>query len=154
MSRSSLVSDATPPDVGSVEEVLELVRAQGGRATSARRVLVQVLFEHVGHLSAEMLAEAVQTKSPDVHVSTVYRNLEELERLGVVSHTHLGHGPATYHLAARRHGHLVCEGCGATVEVPVSLFDSLSRQAASRFGFDVDPGHSAVMGRCRSCQDH
>jgi Fur family transcriptional regulator, ferric uptake regulator len=154
VSRSPLAANATLPDIGSVEDVLELVRAQGGRATSARRVLVQVLFEHAGHLSAEELAEAVQAQSPDVHVSTVYRNLEELERLGVVSHTHLGHGAATYHLAARRHGHLVCEQCGATVEIPVSFFDPLSQQAASRFGFDVDPGHSALMGRCQSCKAH
>lgn len=152
MSRSPLAPDATVPDVDSVEGVLELVRARGGRATTARRIIVEVLFERAGHLNAEALAEAVQAQSPDVHVSTVYRNLEELERLGVVTHTHLGHGPATYHLAARRHGHLVCEECGTTVEVPLDLFASLTKQAESRFGFDVDPGHSAVMGRCSACR--
>jgi Fur family transcriptional regulator, ferric uptake regulator len=113
---------------------------------------VEALFERRGHLSAEELARAVQAKAPDVHVSTVYRNLEELERLGVVAHTHLGHGPATYHLADRRHGHLVCEICGRTVEVPVAVFSSLRKQALSEFGFAVDPGHSAVMGRCDHCR--
>lgn len=152
MSRSPLAPEETVPEVDTVEDVLELVRARGGRASSARRILVQVLFDHPGHLSAEELAEQVQATSPDVNVSTVYRNLDELERLGVVTHAHLGHGPATYHLAARRHGHLVCEECGETIEVPVSLFDSLRKQASSRFGFTVDPGHSALIGRCRNCR--
>jgi Fe2+ or Zn2+ uptake regulation protein len=35
----------------------------------------------------------VQAEAPDVHLSTVHRNLEELERLGVVTHVHLGDGP-------------------------------------------------------------
>ncbi len=138
--------------MGSVDDVLSLVRAQGGRATTARRLLVEVLFGHAGHLSAEELAAEVQATSPDVHVSTVYRNLDELERLGVVTHTHLGHGPATYHLAARRHGHLVCENCGVTIEVPVTAFEALGKEASARYGFAVDPAHSAVMGRCRDCR--
>ena len=153
VSRSSVAQGSPPVEIGSVEGVLELVRAQGGRATTARRILVQVLFDRAEHLSAEELAGAVQAKAPDVHVSTVYRTLEELERLGVVTHTHLGHGPATYHLADRLHGHLVCEVCGTTVEVPISVFDSLRKQALARYGFDVDPGHSAVMGRCENCRE-
>ncbi len=128
-----------------------MIRAHGGRATTARRRLVEVLFQHDEHLSAEELAEQVQETSPDVHVSTVYRNLDELEQLGVVTHTHLGHGPATYHLSSRRHGHLVCESCGTTVEIPEALFESLIGQVSARFGFTVNPGHSAILGRCRRC---
>lgn len=152
MSRSPLAPDGIRPEVDTVDDVLELVRAGGGRATNARRILVQALFDHSGHLSAEELALVVQAESPEVNVSTVYRNLDELERLGVVTHTHQGHGAATYHLAARRHGHLVCEECGVTAEVPVSLFESMSEEALRLFGFSVNPGHSAVMGRCRMCR--
>jgi Fe2+ or Zn2+ uptake regulation protein len=133
------------------EAVLTLIRARGGRVTTSRRLLVQALFASSGHASAEELAEIVQAQAPDVHLSTIYRNLEELERLGIVTHAHLGHGPATYHLAARTHGHLVCERCQATIEVPDELFESLSRRARTRFGFVVDPYHFAVLGRCRAC---
>lgn len=119
--------------------------------TTSRRLLVQALFESAGHAIAEELAEVVQAKAPDVHLSTIYRNLEELERLGIVTHAHLGHGAATYHLTARTHGHLVCERCQATIEVPDELFDALSRRARTRFGFVVDPYHFAVLGRCRTC---
>ena len=62
-----------------------------------------------GHRTAEELGAEVQAIAPDVHMSTIYRNLDDLERLGVVVHAHLGHGPATYHLAAGAHGHFVCE---------------------------------------------
>lgn len=135
----------------SVEEVLALVRAKGGRATASRRVLLEVLFDSNDHRSVEDLAAAVQARSPDVHLSTIYRNLEELERLGVIVHSHLGHGPATYQLASGAHSHLICERCGRRFEAPAELFAELARQAAERYGFTVDPRHFAILGRCAEC---
>jgi Fur family ferric uptake transcriptional regulator len=85
------------------------------------------------------------------HGSTVYRNLEELERLGVVVHTHLGHGAATYHLATEAHGHLVCENCGATIEASGDVFDGLADAARTRYGFTLRPYHFAVLGICAAC---
>jgi len=147
---------APPPDgsiaVSSVDEVLALVRARGGRATASRRILLEALFEAEGHLSAEELAQAVCARAPDVHISTIYRNLEELQRLGVVVHSHLGHGPATYELAALAHAHLICEGCGAMIDAPEDLFRSLARAARDKLGFAIDPHHFAILGRCESCR--
>ena len=105
-----------------------------------------------GHLSAVQPTAEVQARAPDVNLSTIYRNLEELERLRVVDRTHLGHGPATYHLASAAHGHLVCEKCGSMTEVPQDLFVGLAEQARERYGFAIDPHRFAVTGRCASCQ--
>lgn len=127
------------------------MRARGGRATSSRRILLEVLFEADSHLTAEELARAVSLRAPDVHISTIYRNLEDLQRLGVVVHSHLGHGPATYQLAALAHAHLICEGCGVTIEAPEDLFRSLARSAKNQMGFTIDPLHFAIFGRCGSC---
>ena len=72
-------------------------------------------------------------------ISTIYRNLEELERLGVVVHSHLGHGPAVYHLASAAYAHLVCSECGAALEAPEEFFGDLAKQAAARYGFSRGP---------------
>lgn len=138
-------------DFTSVDSVLALVRARGGRATSSRRILLEVLFDSDAHLSAEELAEAVQSRAPDVHLSTIYRNLEDLQRLGVVVHTHLGHGPSTYQLASLAHAHFICEECGAMIEAPDELFRGLARTAKSTLGFTIDPHHFAILGRCADC---
>jgi Fur family transcriptional regulator, ferric uptake regulator len=137
--------------ISTVDEVLALVRARGGRATPSRRILLEVLFESERHLSAEELARAVCRRAPDVHISTIYRNLEDLQKLGVVVHSHLGHGPATYQLAAFAHAHLICEGCGVTIEAPHELFRGLARSAKNEMGFTIDPLHFAILGRCSSC---
>ena len=134
-----------------VEEALDLVRLNGGRVTSSKRLLLGAIYAAGGHRTAEELAGEVQAQTPDVHLSTVYRNLDELERLGVVVHAHLGHGPATYHLATASHGHFVCQGCGTMIEAPDDLFRGLAKTAKAEFGFVIDPHHFAVLGRCARC---
>lgn len=141
-----------PAAPGSVDEVLDLVRDGGGRVTLPRRLLIEAIFHDPGHHSAEELAAAVQATAPEVHLSTIYRNLEELQRLGVVVHSHLGHGPATYHLATAAHAHFVCERCGATLEAPGTVFREMAARALAEHGFEVNPFHFAVPGLCAACR--
>ena len=155
-------ADERLPPPATVDDVLALVRANGGRATHSRRVLLEVLFDvhrqaaagdvagH--HRTAEELAEQVQRRAPDVHLSTIYRNLDDLQALGVVVHAHLGHGPATYQLASAAHSHFVCGSCGAMIEAPDKLFEGLARTAKAQLGFTIDPHHFAILGRCADCQ--
>jgi Fe2+ or Zn2+ uptake regulation protein len=134
------------------EPILGLLRAQGGRVTTCRRAILETFLGVGGHVTAEALTARVQLKQPDVHESTVYRFLDELERLGVVDHVHLGHGPAVYHLASDAHHHLVCDRCGKVVEVPETVFADLRGRLESDFGFALEPRHFAVTGRCTNCR--
>jgi Fur family ferric uptake transcriptional regulator len=143
---------AAAPEVRTVEDVLALVRANGGRSTHARRLLVSALFARDDHMTAEELAAEVHAVAPDVHLSTIYRNLEDLEALGVIAHAHRGHSPTTYYLAGRGHGHLVCQSCGDSIDVPDTLFRTLLRLADETYGFAVDPHHTAISGRCEACR--
>ncbi|MGD9703937.1 MAG: Fur family transcriptional regulator [Acidimicrobiia bacterium] len=134
-----------------LERVLALLRENGGRVTSPRRAILEALLDHEEHPTAEQLTAAVQARQPDVHESTVYRFLDDLERLGVVDHVHLGHGPAVYHFADDTHHHLVCQTCNRVVEVPDRTFEVLRRRLRSEFGFEIDQRHFAVLGRCTDC---
>ncbi|HZU72014.1 MAG TPA: Fur family transcriptional regulator [Acidimicrobiales bacterium] len=134
-----------------LEALVGRVREAGGRMTAHRREVLAALAER-HHWSAEALTEAIQARVPDIAASTVYRNLEELERLGLVVHSHLGHGPATYQLASGAHGHLVCEACGADFEADESLFAGLAAEAERRHGFEIRPYHFAVLGYCAACR--
>lgn len=135
----------------SAEEILSAIRASGGRITATKRALITALAAATTHLSAEDLTTAVQAIAPETSPSTVYRNLDELEALGVVVHAHLGRAAAVYHLAGPVHGHLLCEACGTTIEVNAELFDGLVRTLRDDYGFDVDRHHLALSGHCGSC---
>jgi Fe2+ or Zn2+ uptake regulation protein len=131
--------------------LLDELQARGERITVARRALVESLVGSDRHLTADELTAEVQRRHPAVHRATIYRTLERLRELGVVEHSHLGHGPAVYHLHDEVHQHLVCEACGAVVEVPATLFRSVERKLRDEHGFVMRPLHFAVVGRCRAC---
>ena len=85
-------------------------------------------------------------------LSTIYRNLEALEELGVVTHTHLDHRSPTYHLAEHAdHLHLVCLGCGRVTESPIGEADAFVGNLLAREGFVADVKHMAIHGWCAAC---
>lgn len=136
----------------SVDEILSSIRGASKRVTLAKRAVAQVLAEAKGHLSADAITSAVQQRQPDVSPSTVYRILEELQNLGIIVHAHLGQAAAVYHLAGTVHGHLTCESCKKTFEIPSTHFDALSQDLQSTFGFALDRHHVALSGTCARCQ--
>ena len=140
-------------DFSSVDSVVAHLRARGNRITSSRRILLEVLFAADGHMSAEEFAVAVQSRAPDVHLSTIYRNLDELEQLGVITHAHLGHGPSSYLLASHAHAHFMCAECGTMIEAPAEMFRGLARSAKANLGFTIDPKHFAILGLCADCAE-
>ena len=139
------------PEGNMIDATLSLLRENGGRITRTRRLLLDVLFSNSDHRTAEEIAAEIRGVSPDVHLSTIYRNLDELERLGVVVHAHIGHGPATYHLATSSHAHLLCDSCGAIEEVEQKLIANFQSDVRRHYGFSIDACHFAMSGQCKSC---
>jgi Fur family ferric uptake transcriptional regulator len=133
-------------------EVAGAIRAGGGRLTSARRALLEALFAADGPVSAEALAERVGVGEAGVDPSSVYRNLEQLERLGVVRHVHLGHGPGLYVLE-REQGreYLVCERCNRVDAVDPARLDGVRTAIREQFGHHARFSHFPITGLCASC---
>lgn len=135
-----------------VDGILSTIRGAAKRVTVAKRTVAQVLVEAEGHLSVDAITSSVQGRQPDVSPSTVYRILEEFEELKIVVHAHLGQGAAVYHLAGAVHGHLTCELCRKTIEIPAAHFDALSKDLQKSFGFLLDRHHVALSGTCAACR--
>jgi Fur family ferric uptake transcriptional regulator len=135
------------------EELILRLRAEGRRITAARRNLADALAEAETLVSAEELIARLQVNHPDLAPSTVYRLLVDLESLGLVSHVHLGHGPAYYCLADARHVHLVCDACGVATELSPEVVDVMVATLRSAFGFQAGFHHFSIDGLCQKCLD-
>ncbi|CAM3186670.1 Fur family transcriptional regulator [Saccharomonospora xinjiangensis] len=140
-----------------VDAVLDQLRSQGQRITGARRAVVETLAHIGGHPSAEELLHRVRQRYPTVHRATVYRTLDTLSELGVVTHVHLGDGASTYHLALGPahpgHLHAKCRECGRIVDLPGDLLGPVADRLAREREFELDPAHVALSGRCGGCRD-
>ena len=127
------------------------LREKGLRLTPQRELVLQAVRE-LGHATPEEVAGKIHETHPGINLSTVYRNLETLENVGLVQHTHLGHGGATYHAAEElTHLHLVCGICGEVGDAPIDAAASFVQGLLDDYGFHTDVTHFAIYGTCSSC---
>ncbi len=134
-----------------VERALEAVRRDGGRSTTTRRIVLEALLDAGDSgVTADSLAEHIRRSHPTFTSSTIYRCLERFEELGVLAHSHLGHGAAVWRLVDRPRWYLVCNNCGASIDADPALVESLSAELQRSVGFRLD-GHFALTGRCAAC---
>ncbi|MBI4318685.1 MAG: transcriptional repressor [Chloroflexi bacterium] len=136
------------------QRVEKVLRELGYRLTPQRLMIIAAIQTIEGHVSAEDIGAQVRKQYPNLNPSTVYRTLELLKELGLVTETDLGEGRALYHWAekGRRHLHLVCEKCGATSDVEMSALEPLADTLRQRYGFRANFSHFAISGRCHACQ--
>src|SRR5580704_19356361 len=128
------------------------LRSKGYRVTPQRQLVLEAVTK-LNHASPEDIFAEVHQKARGVNVSTIYRTLELLEQLGLVTHTHLGHGAPRYHLAAEaQHVHLVCSQCSRVTQVGPDAVGALVAALDDTQGFETDVGHLTVFGRCAQCR--
>lgn len=131
----------------------EALRSSGKRMTVQRRLVLDAVEKARHHVTADEVAKRVRAKYPQIDPSTVYRNLEALEELGLVTHTHLDDRVTRWHRAdSHPHGHLVCRICGSETEVRPTALAAMAKRLRGEHGFDADLAHSAIVGICRHCR--
>ncbi|MFE0458677.1 Fur family transcriptional regulator [Kitasatospora sp. NPDC058965] len=127
------------------------LRERGYRLTPQRQLVLEAV-DVLDHATPDEILVRVRQTASGVNISTVYRTLELLEELGLVSHAHLGHGAPTYHLAGRHHHlHLVCRDCQQVTETDTAIAAPLIDSLREQHGFDTDLKHFAIFGRCADC---
>src|SRR5690606_39657668 len=130
----------------------EELRARGYRITPQRQLVLEAVAK-LGHATPEDICAEVRETARGINISTVYRTLELLEKLGLVTHTHLNRNAPTYHLASEAdHVHLVCRGCGEVTEVSPHMAAGLVSSLEEKLGFETDISHLTVHGHCRNCR--
>ncbi|UZJ25078.1 transcriptional repressor [Rhodococcus antarcticus] len=124
---------------------------QRGLRMTPQRQMVLDAVRALGHATPESVCTHVQRTAPAVNISTVYRTLDLLEDIGVVRHTHLGHGAPTYSADGHPHVHLVCHRCERVTEIDPALLVPLASALQDGHGFRLDPAHLALSGLCAAC---
>lgn len=127
------------------------LRDHGFRITPQRQLVLEAV-EALRHATPEEILVEVQQTASGVNLSTVYRTLEVLEEVGLVTHAHIGHGPPTYHAVDEDvHIHLVCDRCAAVQSVPASVAAQFVEGLEDSYGFRTDISHVSVHGVCARC---
>jgi len=134
--------------------IIDKLKKLGYRLTPQRMMIVSAIENSNDHISAEEIYSQVVDKYPNVNISTIYRTLELLEQLGLVTKTDLGGGRVRYHPADKgHHHHLICQECGAIIDLNESVLSSLKDALLREYSFVADLRHLGIFGRCVKCRE-
>lgn len=134
----------------------------GYKITAGREAILNVLTRAGGHMCAEEIYEKVHTVNPAVGLTTVYRTLDILERVGMVYKFDFGDGRARYELAEgekgeNHHHHLVCTKCNRVIdytdfiEQEVKLLKETEQGLSKKYNFTITNHLIQFYGTCDKC---
>ncbi len=135
-------------------ETVSVLRETGHKATPQRLMILAALRHAEGHLTASEIYAQVLKEYPYVDISTVYRTLNVLRDLQLVSETDMGLGDTSYEWVARegRHHHLICRACDTVASLDHRYLEDVGAEILSESGFRPDLDHIAIFGLCATCQ--
>jgi Fur family ferric uptake transcriptional regulator len=146
--------DTPASTAATVADAIAAVRSNGLRVSTSRRMVLEALFAAGEPVCADRIAKGLDGRLPPLDVASVYRNLETLEGLGVVTHFHAGHGPGLWTLAGPEvREYLVCESCGTVRAVDPRALDNVRARLREDVGWSARFTHFAIPGTCPACSD-
>jgi Fur family ferric uptake transcriptional regulator len=138
----------------SVDVALATVRARGLRVSAARRLVLEALFAAGEPVTADQIAAGLGGRMPRSDLGSVYRNLETLERVGVVRHVRAAHGAGLYTIArGENDGFLTCERCGEIRPANPHAVAVIRGAVRKAFGYEASFGSFPIVGVCPRCSE-
>lgn len=130
------------------------LRQSRHKLTRPRRAVLEVVAAAEQHLTPAEVYERAKAKYPKLGLTTVYRTLEILVRLGYVQRVHCEDGCRSYVTKARPHGHhLLCSYCGETREFTDCDLEPLAGSLQAKTGYEIEQHILQMIGRCPACQE-
>jgi len=130
----------------------ELLKTKGFKMTPQRELIFRSFLESGRHVSVEELYDRVRQQDSSIGLTTVWRNLKLICKVGLAEEVNLGDGVTRYdRIKQEPHGHLYCLGCKSFVEFDVDeIMDLLDRILATN-SFSAEGYRIEVQGYCSKC---
>jgi Fur family ferric uptake transcriptional regulator len=130
------------------------LKSVGLKQTAQRDTILRTFLETREHLSTDELHRLVKKKDPRIGYTTVYRTLKLLAECRLASEVAFHDGIARYeHQYNRRsHHHMVCTGCGSSVEFFSNEVDKLERDIGRKYHYMTTRHSFQIYGVCEDCR--
>lgn len=138
-----------------LDEAAQAIHQSGGRFTTQRRVIVELLEESGAHLDAEALYRLAHDRDNSISLATVYRTLNVLKDAGVIKQRYLteDHDRKFYETRSEdEHYHFICTSCRRVVEFETHRVEQIKHALEVAFGVQVDHACLCLEGICYTCQ--
>jgi Fur family transcriptional regulator, ferric uptake regulator len=141
---------------GWIERAEAKLSAAGHKRGGARRAVLELLDAQRCALTAVEIEDALRLAERRVSRASVYRILEELERLGLVQRVETGQAMVRYERVCEHdehHHHLVCDCCGIVMPFSDDALEQAISSLSRRVPLTVSEHEIVLRGSCSDCSD-
>lgn len=138
-----------------IYEVMNKLKDKGYRITPQRRVIVEKIVQTAGLLTVAEIWKLVRTEYNDIGLDTIYRNINVLAEMGILTPiTGIGNDSTRYELAdANHHHHVVCIKCGQAVCIDYCPINQEFSEMLRQKGYELIRHNVELLGVCAKCKD-
>lgn len=132
------------------------------RWTAPREAILQLLSKSSKHMSAKEIFASITAHYPGIGMTTVYRTLDLLTRMGLIHRFAFGDGHTRYEFMPdkkkQHHHHLICTDCGKIidysefVEEELALVQKIEEKLTQKYNFKVTDHNIEFLGLCHDCR--
>ena len=99
----------------------------------------------------------VRVNCPEIGLATIYRTMQLLDEIGVISKLNLDDGCIRYELSLNKdechnHHHLICKNCSKIIEVQEDLLESIENKIQQIYKFSIIDHDVKFYGLCEDCK--
>ena len=137
------------------ETTLARLSDAGFRNSAGRRAVVEALGREHCAVSARDIEERLRKDGRDVGRATIYRSLEQLDELHLVSRVDVGDGTARFEPrlpGGEHHHHLICDNCGVVTPFEDEDLERAVQRLSRHVDFRVDEHDIVLHGACGRCR--
>lgn len=130
-------------------EALTVLSDHGYRMTQPRREVVETVLSQTRPFTAEQLVQML----PDISRATVYRTLEIMASVDILTRLLQSNGHPAYVVGDPGHRHhLICSNCGYVVAFTTCPVEPVVTELGRSHDFTIQ-GHSLeIFGLCHNCR--
>jgi Fur family transcriptional regulator, ferric uptake regulator len=139
---------------GWADHAQQVLVQSGHHSGQARRALLALLDSQACALSAIEIEDELRASGRPVARASIYRILDELERLHLVQRVQVGQDMTRYEpirSGESHHHHLVCDSCGTVTPFTDDNLEDAIRRLSHRVPMRVAEHEIVLRGACRVC---
>ncbi|WP_058486306.1 Fur family transcriptional regulator [Defluviitalea phaphyphila] len=136
-----------------LNEIKKNLKSKGYKLTNQRKAILDVLIDYKGHiLSAEQIYEKTKKIYSKTNFSTIYRNLEILERTQIIHKINISGEASKYKLVCHKghHHHFICKSCGKSEIIDFCPLENLELELKNK-DFVLTDHNFELYGYCKEC---
>lgn len=137
-----------------LQSLNDILKSNGYKMTSQREAILKIFIKNKNNfISAEKLFTEVKKLQCKTNLSTIYRNLDVLEKLNIVHKTPAKNGNFLYLLVSEtsHHHHIICKGCGKSEVLDYCPLNDITNSLKNK-NFTLTDHKLELYGYCKDCE--